>query len=136
MKDKLVLIEAWARDGVIDENIAKKLGIAYSTFNLYKTKYSELLDALKKGKEVVDFEVENALLKRAMGYDYVEETVEKLVGGGEKYKAVTKHMPGDTVAQIFWLKNRRPDKWRDKREDFTEQEANVTINIKGATDGD
>lgn len=114
VKDKLVLVEGWARDGLIDEQIAKNLGIGIRTLYEYKEKYPQFSQSLKKGKEVVDIEVENALLKRALGYDYTEETIETLVDGSEKYKTVTKHMAGDITAQIFWLKNRRPDKWKDK----------------------
>ena len=82
------LLEGWARDGLTDEQIAKNMGISYSTLKEWKNKYSAISATLKKGKEVVDYEVENALLKSALG--------------------------GNTTAQIFWLKNRRPDKWRDK----------------------
>lgn len=114
VKDKLILIQGWARDGLTDEQIAKNLGIAYSTFRDYKNKYSALSAALKKGKEVVDLEVENALLKRALGYTYTEKTTEQLPNGGIKTKTTTKYISGDTTAQIFWLKNRKPEVWRDK----------------------
>lgn len=116
VKDKLILIQGWARDGLTDEQIAKNLGIAYSTFRDYKNKYSALSAALKKGKEVVDIEVENALLKRALGYAYDETTTEEFPDGSTKIKIVTKHIAGDTTAQIFWLKNRKPDVWRDKKD--------------------
>lgn len=85
----LTLVEGWARDGLTDEQIAHNMGIAYSTLRKWRDTYEALSAALKKGKEVVDFEVENALFKNAIG--------------------------GDTTAQIFWLKNRRPGKWRDKQ---------------------
>ena len=72
VKDKLLLVEAWARDGLIDEQIAKNLGIGWTTLKEYKNKYPSFLSALKDGKKVVDIEVENALYKRALGYSYVE----------------------------------------------------------------
>lgn len=112
--DGLLLLEGWARDGLTDEQIAHNMGCAYSTLREWKDKYPALSAALKKGKEVVDIEVENALLKRAMGYDYVEERVEVNGDGKRKVTQTTKHVPGDTTAQIFWLKNRRADCWRDK----------------------
>lgn len=112
VEPKLILIEGWARDGLTDEQIAKNLGIAYSTFREYKNKYSALSAALKKGKEVIDYEVENALLKRALGYEYEEVTYEH----GEETKRVLKHVVPDTTAQIFWLKNRKPQQWRDKKD--------------------
>ena len=70
VEPKLKLVECWARDGLTDEQIANNLGIAYSTLREYRDKYSALSAALKKGKEIVDYEVENALLKRALGYEY------------------------------------------------------------------
>ena len=110
--DKLILLEGWARGGLTDEQIAKNMGIAPSTLYEWKKKSKEFSESLKKGKEVVDFEVENALLKRALGYEYEEETYEN----GILTKKVKKHVPPDTTAQIFWLKNRQVKKWRDKVE--------------------
>ncbi|QBE98913.1 hypothetical protein PMF13cell1_04482 [Blautia producta] len=86
----LLLLEGWARDGLIDEQISERIGINPATLYDWKKKYPKISEALKKGKEVVDYRVENALLDNAIN--------------------------GDTTAQIFWLKNRRPDKWRDKRD--------------------
>lgn len=112
--DGLLLLEGWARDGLTDEQLAQKMGIATGTLYEWKKSYPEISDALKRGKEVVDIEVENALLKRALGYDYTEERVEISEKDGRKVTQITKHIAADTTAQIFWLKNRRPDKWRDK----------------------
>lgn len=86
----LLLLEGWARDGLTDEQISENMGIVPSTLYRWKNEYKEISEVLKKGKEVVDYQVENALLRNAI--------------------------KGDTTAQIFWLKNRRPDKWRDKRD--------------------
>lgn len=123
--DKLILLEGWAREGLTDEQMAKNIGIATSTFYNWEKKSIEFLEALKRGKEVVDFEVENALLKRALGYEYEEETYEN----GVLTKKVKKQVAPDTTAQIFWLKNRKPDKWRDKVIDNESMEA-----INNATD--
>ena len=111
-KDKLILLEGWARDGLTDEQIAKNIGIATSTFYEWKKKELEFSEALKKGKEVIDFEVENALLKRALGYEYEEEIYEN----GILTKKVKKQVAPDTTAQIFWLKNRKKEQWREKVE--------------------
>lgn len=86
----LMILKGWARDGLIDEQIADKMGIAPSTLYRWKDEYKEISEALKEGKEVVDYQVENALLNKAIS--------------------------GNTTAQIFWLKNRRPDKWRDRQD--------------------
>ena len=118
-KDKLILLEGWARDGLTDEQIAKNMGIAPSTLYEWKKKSKEFSESLKKGKEVVDFEVENALLKRALGYEYEEETYEN----GILTKKVEKHVAPDTTAQIFWLKNRKPNTWKDKIETDEDKEA-------------
>ncbi|MBS6404426.1 MAG: helix-turn-helix domain-containing protein [Tyzzerella nexilis] len=112
----LLKIEGWARDGLTDEQIADNIGISRSTLNSWKDKYSDISDTLKRGKEVVDRQVENALLKRALGYEYTETTREYIPELDEMKttKKVTKQVAPDTTAQIFWLKNRKPDKWRDK----------------------
>lgn len=77
------------------------MGISESTLYDWKNRFPDISEALKKGKEVVDFEVENALLKNAMD--------------------------GNVTAQIFWLKNRRPDKWKDKREEEPQETSSVVI---------
>ena len=117
--DKLILLEGWARSGLTDEQIAKNMGIAPSTLYEWKKKSKEFSESLKKGKEVIDFEVENALLKRALGYEYEEETYEN----GILTKKVKKQVPPDTTAQIFWLKNRKPNTWKDKVETDEDREA-------------
>lgn len=90
LEDKLILVEGWKREGLSEEQIAHNLGIAIKTLCDYKLKYPQFLQAIKKGKEVVDFEVENALYKNAM--------------------------TGNVTAQIFWLKNRKKENWKDKVE--------------------
>ncbi len=112
----LLKLEGWARDGLTDEQIACKLGIRTSTLYVWKNKFLEFSEALKRGKEVVDRMVENALLKRALGYSYEEKTYEN---DGDKMvltKTVVKEVLPDTTAQIFWLKNRKPETWRSKIE--------------------
>lgn len=114
--DGLLLLEAWARDGLTDEQIALKMGINVATLYRYKQSYCEICDALKKGKEIVDIQVENALFKRAMGYEYEETKIIISEKDGKRVETVKKQMPPDTTAQIFWLKNRKPEKWRDRVE--------------------
>ena len=122
----LLLIEGWARDGLIDKQIAHNMGINAATLYDWKNKYAEISEALKRGKEVVDRLVENALLKRALGYSYTEITYE----GGVETKRVVKEVVPDTTAQIFWLKNRKPEDWRDKREITTDDNDQVMEFIK------
>lgn len=126
IKGKLILVEGWARDGLTNEQIAENLGIGKTTFYKMVKEHPELSEHLKKGKEIVDYEVENALLKKALGFDYEEKTYERVYDKEldmyvEKMtKKVKKHMAPDTTALIFWLKNRKPQQWRDKREEATD----------------
>lgn len=117
LDNKLLLIEAMARDGLTQKDIAHNLGINIDTLIENKKKYPLFAEALKKGKDVADTIVENALYKRAIGYDYEEETKMEIDGVLTTVKVVKKHMPPDTTAQIYWLKNRLPNKWRDKQEE-------------------
>lgn len=118
----LLKIQGWARDGLSEEQIAHNMGIARFTLSEWKKKFPVLSDTIKKGKEVVDREVENAMLKRALGYEYDEVTQEpvtdKDTGVTEMRvtKRVTKQIVPDVTAQIFWLKNRKPEEFRDKRD--------------------
>lgn len=88
--DKLILLEGWSRNGLTNQQIADNIGINVKTLYDWKNKESDICNALKKGKEVVDIEVENALLKSAL--------------------------EGNVTAQIFWLKNRKKEQWREKVE--------------------
>lgn len=112
--DGLLRLEGWARDGLTDEQIAHNAGISPSTLYDWKGKFPELSEALKHGKDVVDRQVENALLKRALGYSYTEVRVEESEKDGQKVTRTKKFIPPDTTAQIFWLKNRKPAQWRDR----------------------
>lgn len=124
--DALKKLEAWARDGLTDEQIAARMGISVSTLYEWRKKYSEISESLKKGKEVVDIEVENALLKRALGYTYNEVTHERVGDQLIPTKIVKKEMPPDTTAQIFWLKNRKPEQWSDKKDET----GNIEVTVK------
>lgn len=101
-----------------DEQIAHNIGISVSTYYAWQNSYPEFSEAIKKGKAPVDEEVENALLKSALGYDY-EETVTEVIelpdGKQRKHiRKIKRHIPPSNLAQFFWLKNRKPEKWRDK----------------------
>lgn len=113
----LELLAAWARDGCTDEDLAKKIGVAPSTFYDWKRRFPDIAAAVSKGKEIVDIKVENALLKRALGYTYTEAkkegTVNGIKNGTAKVTVTEKTMPPDVAAIIFWLKNRKPEVWRE-----------------------
>jgi hypothetical protein len=111
-----------ARQGMIDEDIAAALGIGVTSLYKYANQYPKFAKALKDGRRPVDFEVENALLKRAKGFTFTETTEEPTVDPETSEvrmvvtKRVRKHIAPDTTAAIFWLKNRRPKLWRDKHD--------------------
>lgn len=115
-KDGLILLEGWARSGLTNEQISKNIGISPKTLYEWQNKQSEIRNALKKGKEVVDFEVENALLKRALGY-IVTLKKQKVTKSGKVVSVEEEnYIAPDVTAQIYWLKNRKPQEWREKRE--------------------
>lgn len=128
--DGLLRIKGWARDGLTDKQIAQNIGITEWTLCSWKNSFPQLAKTLKEGKAPVDIEVENSLLKRALGYQYEETVTEieevptgKIDPEGKQITKQVKHIKKvmrtalpDTTAQIFWLKNRRPDRWRDKQE--------------------
>ncbi|WP_246026975.1 helix-turn-helix domain-containing protein [Laceyella sacchari] len=122
-EEALLLLEGWARDGLTDEQIAHNMGISVRALYQWKKKYVQIFQALKKGKEVVDRQVENALLKSALGYHYEEEA---LTNKGEVV-TLRKYQPPNTTAAIFWLKNRKPVDWRDKV--ITEHEGKIEHEI-------
>lgn len=127
-EDGLLLLRGWARSGLTDAEIAHNCGITAKTLYEWKVKYSEISEALKEGKEVVDLLVENALLKRALGYTYEEKTYERkqITEEGDMgmllTKTVTKEVLPDVTAQIFWLKNRKRAEWRDNERMEIERE--------------
>lgn len=120
-------VKALAIDGLTNEEIAKKLGIATSTLQEWINKYPDLSEAIKEGKEPADSKVEMSLYKRALGYTYTERKVIDLSDGGTRIETVVKEVVPDVGAQCMWLKNRRPDKWRDKQE--IEHSGNIQIII-------
>lgn len=126
--DGLLRIKGWARDGLTNDQIAHNMGVSLRTFMDWMNRFPSISAHLKDGKAPVDIEVENAMLKRALGFTY-EETItdvermptNKMDEEGNpifleitKTRTIQKTALPDTTAQIFWLKNRRPDKWRDK----------------------
>ena len=125
------LAEKMASQGLAETQIAKNLGVSPHTLGAYKRKYPLFLDALKRGRKPAVLEVENALFKSATGYDipYLEE---ELNGSGKltKQKRGVTHVKPNITAQIFYLKNRDPSRWRDK------QDVDMTGEIKIIMDED
>ena len=134
-----MLIGGWARDGLTKEQIAENMGICRDTLNEWEKKYSAISDVLKKNKEVADRNVENALYNKAIGFTATDRVVstKKTVEykDGKRVREISepcvveveKYFPPDTTAEIFWLKNRKPDKWRDKQNVELDGESKVMI---------
>lgn len=120
VKPYLNRIPAWRKQGLTEKQVAKRLGIAYSTLNNYKLEHLELMEALKKGREELVEELEMSLYRKAMGFEY-EETEEYVEMKGDKIavkrkKIIKKNALPDTGALAFALKNLDPENWKDKRE--------------------
>lgn len=122
--DGVLLLEGWARDGLTEEQIAKNIGINRGTLQRWKAKHSVIRDAIKKNKAIADYEVENALYNKCVGTWVTEEKPIKCKrvfydDAGHRCEEETVQVvevrtfvPPDTVAQLAWLNNRRPDKYR------------------------
>ncbi len=111
------LVYWMAQNGLTDEQIAIELHISKATLNNWKNKHAEFLDSINKGKELINVLVEGSLLKRAIGFEFVEITKTRNTEGKLKItRKVTKYIPGDVAAQFIWLKNRKPNEWRDRKE--------------------
>ena len=118
----LLQIQGWARDGFTDEEIARKMGVTRKTLYEWMNKYGDICDALKRSKDVADRIVEDALFRKATGYKTKEVVRERRLDPVTRQqvlvvvKEIEREVAPDTAAQIFWLKNRKPEVWRDKRE--------------------
>jgi len=124
--------EGLAKLGKTDEEISTAFGISRSTLLEWKKSHPELSVALKIGKSEADTAVENSLFKRAMGYTYEEL---KIVNDGERVEKTVKQVAPDTTAQIFWLKNRKPEEWRDKvHQEVTGKDGGPVAVVRDMTD--
>lgn len=143
--DGLTLIEAWARDGLLQNQISERMGIANSELSQWKKRFPEIAEALRVGKELLDYRVENALLKCALGYKTTEikVTLGKKVMGGEAYQVLkettTKEVGPNAVACLAWLNNRKHEQWKRNRDNFEtpkEDDQNVTVTIIRGKNGE
>lgn len=143
-EEGLLLVECLVRDGMTLQDVARTLGITNQTFFTWRQKYPQLEEACKKGKDLVDYKVENALLKAALGYTKTKSTVyigatkanrNREVGG----ETVTEEVGPSVTACLAWLNNRKPEQWRRNRDNFMELEdkpSGITINIIKGKNGE
>lgn len=116
IESKLPLVEEWSKNGLTESQIAANLGISRSSLSAFKHRYPEFLDAINRGKAVAVTELENALFRRALGYDFeVTKVSIRVIDGREvKYTEKTKkHLPPDVAACFLLLKNKDRENWCD-----------------------
>lgn len=113
-EEGLVLLQAKSRDSLTKTELAKKIDVNPKTLSMWEKKYPEIENAIKRGRDITDVYVENAILKKALGFETTE--VKKVVkaDGAEEVTTVYKSVPPDVTAASVWLKNRCPERWRDK----------------------
>lgn len=142
-EDNLELLECWSRDGYTLQDIAERIGINRATLDQWRRVYPEIALALKKGREIIDYKVENALLKSALGYKTKEVKVTTVMRFGkviETTKDVTNKEVAPNVSAInMWLTNRLPDKWKKNRDqviDLDDEETSIQVTVTRAKDSD
>lgn len=141
-EDNLMLLECWARDGYTYTDIANRIGIDLSTLRRWRVQYPEIEHALKQGREIIDYKVENALLKSALGYKTKEVKVTTTIRYGktvETVKEVTDKEQAPNVSAIqCWLYNRLPDKWKKNRDqliELDEEDTKIQVTVTRASAG-
>lgn len=127
--------EMLCRLGATDKELAEFFKVAVSTLNLWKKKHPEFSESLKRGKMLSDAQVADKLFRRATGYSHPDVHISNYQGV-VTITPITKHYPPDPTSMIFWLKNRRPDLWRDKPEQGDDEDSvtpvKVEISVKDA----
>lgn len=131
--DRLKEISEWAGYGCTDQNIAKKMGISLRSFYRYRAESPELDEAVQYGKEIVDYKVESALLKAALGYKIKDVKIILTFDKGILIKTVkertTREIPPNVLACQTWLFNRQREKWKRNRDNEITVEDDQSINI-------
>ena len=133
---KLMLIKCWARDFTLGD-IANKMGITIQTLKAWRDRYPEIEEAISEGKEEVDYKVENALLKVALGYTTTD--VKTIISPPDKngnrairVEKTEKEIPPNPTAIMCWLNNRKPEQWkrnRDNIQQLKDDDSKITVNI-------
>lgn len=128
----LILLQAKSRDSLTRSELAEKVGITPMTLSRWEKKYPQIADAVRSGREIVDAKVENAMLKKALGYETTEVKTVVKANGSEEVTTVHKNVPPDVSAASVWLKNRCPDKWKDKP---SEDDSGVLLKLQEILQG-
>lgn len=129
-EEGLAKITAWAEKGLIGKQLSHNMGINHSTLFDWQKRFPQLSEAIKNGRRVKDYEVENSMLQRATGYQYEEDVYERNDDGELVItKRIVKSQAPDVAAQIFWLKNRQSDIWKDKVEVKSEHSGTIKVEL-------
>jgi hypothetical protein len=115
--------------GATDKDLADFFEVDESTINNWKIAHPEFLESIRAGKVLADANVADSLYQRAMGFEHDSEEI-KIINGAVERVPIRKIYPPDTVAAIFWLKNRQKDKWRDKTETDIKYPEGVSVVMK------
>lgn len=140
-EEGLNLIRGWRRSGVSLKDVAtQNVGISMTAFWGWYRENEDLRKACASGKESANYAVEDALFRRAVGYDYWEESWELIEGELRLAKKFKKHMPPDTKAIMQWLFSRRPEVWRAVQEplestQYTETIKSILVAMKEVAEG-
>ena len=110
------LLSSWARDGLSIREIAEKMGITARTLTRWISKYPKIKEKVYSSRQVIDAKVEEAILKKALGFEATEVRHVTKANGDEEITAVTKLVPPDISACSMWLKNSCPEKWSDQKD--------------------
>lgn len=141
-EERLQLLEGWSRDGYTFQDVANRIGISNRQLTTWRNNYPEISNALKKGREVVDYQVENALLKSALGFKTKEVTIITVLRNGKMVETtkqtVTKEIAPNVSACQTWLYNRLPDKWKNMNarsnilNELADEDSNISITVTRA----
>lgn len=114
--------------GLTNEEMAKFFEVGQTTFDRWMAEKPDFRGAIKASKDLADAEVVASLYHRANGYSHPEDDI-RVVGGEIVITPTIKHYPPDPTSMIFWLKNRQPEKWREKRDEPSAPEDTVADKI-------
>lgn len=121
-----ILLEGWKRQGCSLEEIAERVGVQSATLKSWMNRSPEIREILSRRSGVTEFQVESALLKKALGYESIEKKVEISAKGERKEVETTKQIAPDMSAISLWLKKRRPERWGDGAAGEDKPENNLT----------
>lgn len=134
--DGLILMESWAREGYTVQDIATRIGITQQALRSWMNKYPEVKQAINNGRELVDYKVENALLKAALGYKTKEVRVSTTIRNGKTIETVKETVEREAAPNVAacttWLYNRQPKKWKNmnvKSNFLEEMDEDTSIHI-------